>query len=174
MTPAEQIKHLQSVNNEKVKELNEQINMNKYLTNESTQNTVELELLRRILSKCINYIEINKNNNNKNEYENEDNIEAEAAQELTRRIKKAKSDVENAIKLKDDDAVKVFKRDLNNLTKISSLILSKQYKLAYFSLFTLAPIIRSSIVKVAEFLSQFGNEHENDNDNDKEKDDDEE
>ena len=167
----EQLKALQDTNAAKTKQLNEQIEINARLSNEITQNTVELEMLRNIIA--IATKDLTKLQTN-NPYSNDADINAEAANELTNVIKKAKSDVETALQSQglfhsiskniniyivniflDNDAVKIFKRDLENLQSLSSNILNKQYKIAYLSAFTLPTVIRNSIPLVAEFLSGY-------------------
>eukprot|EP00483_Globobulimina_turgida_P001425 UN01427 len=146
MSPDERIKYLSDLSAARLTEINQQKNLNDYLSSQISTQSQEIQILREILKICTDkLVKIAPN-------KSQQIIETLAAEELTSRIQQVTKDVVNAEQEKDNQAIIVHKRDLQTLQVISDCVTDKQHFHAFLYFHQLGSVIRDSMLHLQEFF----------------------
>jgi len=149
MNPDERVFYLQELAESRLIELTEQQKVNKYLTNELTTHTREIDILRNLLRLSTNTL-LDKYNyilNNK--------CSIICYDELKQRIDATKQNINNAQENKDNRAIRVHQRDLETLNSLYQCVQEQKYFHGYLMFHCLDEVIREGMPQLQQFLSNY-------------------
>jgi len=149
MSPEERLKYLQDLATSKEQELKEQQRINKYLTNELTTHSRDIDMLRQLLKQSVDLLRESK----PNKYDLV--ISKGIAEEVNNKSKIVKVDLENANKLKEERAVGVHRRDYEILELLATCLSEQTYFHAYLVFYCLDEVLRDGMPLTQQFLSSY-------------------
>jgi len=149
MSPEERLKYLQDLAVSKEQDLHEQQRINKYLTNELTTHSRDIELLRQLLKQSAELLRQSL------PQKFELVISKGIAEEVNSKVKTIKGDMESAEKVKDDRAVRVHRRDYEILELLATCLSEQKYFHAHLVFHCLDEVLRDGMPLTQEFLSHY-------------------
>jgi hypothetical protein len=149
MSPEERVKYLTDLADSRLKEVTEQQKVNKYLTNELTTHTREIDILRNLLRTSADVLMEKFPLNFK------DQSPKTALKELQSRIDSTKDNIAKAQGEQNDRAVRVHQRDLEMLAAVDKCMQERRFFHGHLFFYCLDEVIREGMPQLSQFLANY-------------------